>query len=144
MKISKQKTRIGFCECGELFEKPGSSSRKYCNICANNSTLRNKRKYDNKREPRQEYKREMAQKLRDEGVVIDTRVRGNDSIGKPPQSTWLYHARAETIPPSSEQWMAYHNKIKKQMRETLGGYQNYHQDDDENPYEDIDEQDTYY
>jgi hypothetical protein len=126
-KPTKLYTCIGWClTCGTPFEKigKGTGPRKYCEVCAINSNRQNKRNYEKTRPERKEYKRELAVKLRGEGRVIDTREGRSNMVGKPPEE------------PTDKDWMEYHNKIKKMKQQTMGGYQDYHDiDDDTNPYE---------
>ena len=64
------------------------------------------------------------QKYRLRGTVQDNKdgILGINMVGKPPEGK-----------PTDKEWNDYHNKIKKMKQESMGGYQDYHVDDD-NPY----------
>ena len=130
-------TNIGWCKtCGVPFEKIGKgSNRAYCEVCSINSKRESNRRSEKKRPERKEYKRELAVKLRGEGRVVDTREGRSNMVGKPPESK-IDPTTEEVIAPTDKEWMEYHNKIKKMKQQTMGGYQDYHDiDDDYDPYE---------
>jgi hypothetical protein len=76
---------------------------------------------------RMEYVNDKRSQLRGEGRIKQDYNQTNQQVcGKPPED------------PTDRDWMEYHNKIKKMKKDTIGGYQDYYDIDDEdehNPYQ---------
>jgi len=123
MKKTSKITKIGFCHvCGTGFEKigRGQGTKIYCSVCSFNKQREKYHRYDSKRPKRNDKISEYMRKGRALGTVADNRNDlGNDCVGKPPEKN------GDEI--TDDEWNAYHNKIKKLKRLTIGGYQEYHE-----------------
>lgn len=131
-------TRIGWCQvCGNPFiKKAHGGARKYCEVCSINRKREREREAEKKRPERNEYIAEAMAKGRGNGTIKQNLNGTNTRVcGAPPESK-IDPTTEEVIAPTDKEWKEYHNKIKKMKREALGGYQDYHDiDDDYNPYE---------
>ena len=125
IKYSPKRTLVYSClTCGKYNIKTGRTD-KYCDICAYNAKIKQDHERGKNRDNRNEYKREQMAIRRGNGLHID-KLNGTTTrvCGAPPAE------------PTDKDWMEYHNKIKKMKKDTLGGYQDYYDiDEDTNPYE---------
>jgi DNA-directed RNA polymerase subunit M/transcription elongation factor TFIIS len=120
IKYSPRRTLVRYCKkCDKPFIPSGRRDL-YCEVCRLNRRIKTKRAYENKREKRNEYLAELKRKGRANGTTKSHNKPGTtNSIRAPKENA------------TEKDWKEMENAIKKLKRETLGGYQDYNDIEEE-------------